>query len=649
MSENVSVEWMDELEFADKALDPLGHLVFQRFNRSVMWQGSEEVNGMPLRDVLTHCYDQQNGILSVQDREIVDAMGVDAYINITATKTNLVHSFLGQTLTSGPSLPWTVMPTPRPELSPAMKMRVLDEVRAYFFEQAMDGKQLAAFAYAAKRKAYAEEVRAADKAAAAMMELITDQCEEGGFYNALTGFIHDFAVYPFSVFLGPRKVKAPRMVWGRNKPRLVDEMFYTFRHVSPWDFLYTPDSPDCQRGSGVFVREYWTRRELVAAATMPGYIKRNILDVLEKCDTNSEFTLRWLTRDPDKRKRDIALWSSNVAPIEVLTHYGLFSGRELGEYGVSGLDDHEFYEAEVALCGYRVIKVVGPVNPAIPIRPVYTASFYRTSADRIPGEGIAQRLRDVERCYLACLRYLMQNAAMSSAPITEVNFQRVQQWMNEEDVGKVVPGTMYLADDSPVGNTPAFKFYSVPSNLPAYSQLMEMFLQLADRVTNLPAQLHGEAVGSGALRTFRGMESLQGNATRSLESAVKNISEGVFEPLGELLYMLNMMYSPDATVKGDAKIVSRGAVALLKKQQEKTSAMEILQVLGAAGQQFAGVANMAPLVKWALLTILPAMNVPEHVVEAMEGPSMGAMPNPNPNPGAGAPPAPAEMAPQSPM
>lgn len=643
MSDN-AIKWMGEIEdIPKKAVDPLSDEVMRRFNAAVAQQNSELVNGKPLRRVLQECWEQQNGVLSCEDKERMDALGVDATVNMTALKTGIANAYLNDALTSGTTqLPWVILPTPRPDISPESKDEILATLKQGLFSGAFaTGQSMVDVIRMAKAAMKRREEEKAKKAADEMMLLIEDQCSEGGFSRALTDFLQYFTVYPYAVFTGPYIVRAPRLVWGKNKPRLNTDVYPVFRAVSPFDFAYSPDSPDTQRGTCVFTRTLWTRKELLDCAKLPSYIKQNVLDVLEQSDINPEFDLNWLSRSPDDPARDLSLWSSNVAPIEVLTHYGLMSGRELSKYGFSNLEDLEFYNCEIAMAGYRVIRVQVMSDPKMNTRPVYTASFYRTGGDRIAGDGIAQRIRDVERAYHACLGYLMRNAANASAPLCEADYKRISEYLTENDLGNVVPGMMYMVNsDITNSNQPALRFFNVPSNIPAYAQLMEMFMQLADRITNIPASPHGEAVGSGAMRTFRGMNLLQGNATKALHASVDNISNGVFDPLGHLLYNINMLYAEDPAVKGDSHIVTRGAEGLLQKEMEKQSAMEILQLVGSVGAQLGGMVNIAPVVGWSIKKLVGSMGVPDDIIDqmgqlsvpAMADSGMGDNPNPNPAP-----------------
>ena len=631
------IRWMLEIEdIPAKAQDPLADAVMERFNGAVAWQSAELVNGRPLRDVLENCWNQQNGIMSCDAKKRADELGVDVYINLTALKSDIANSYLNDALTSrgDAALPWTIIPTPRPDISPVAKDEVFQAVKRELQQTNFGGDPalLIEAIRQQKRVMMEREQEKAKKSADAMLLLMEDQCAEGGFTRALTDFLQWFPVYPYAVFAGPYITRAPRLVWGRNKPRISTEVFPTFRAISPFDFVYSPDSPDTQRGTCIFTRTLWTRRELMNAAMLPGYISKTILDVLKDADSSPDFNLSWLSRSPDAAQRNMALWSSNVSPIEVLTHYGLMSGRELQKYDIKGLTASEFYNCQISLVAGRVIEVRVFSDPKMQTRPVYTASFYKTGGDRIAGDGIAQRLRDIERAYLASLMYLLRNAANASAPICEADYRRISAYMGTGEIGQLVPGGMYLSD-SDLGNSniPAFRFTHIPSNIPAYAQLMEMFMQLADRVTNIPAALHGEAVGSGAMRTFRGMSMLQGNATKALHAATDNIAYGVFQPLGSLLYNMNMLYAKDMSVKGDSQIITKGAEGLLQKEMEKQSAMEILQVVGAAASSLGQNINIAPVLSWSLQKLLGSMGVPDAVLGAMDMP-VGAGNNPNPAP-----------------
>ena len=614
---NEIYDYASEIEVPNDARDKLATVVARRFNDAVRWQSQERVGGVPLRMVLRQCYDQYHGILSPTEQKIIDDIGVDAHVNLSAMKAGVVQSYLAESLIQAGQLPWTIQPTPVPDLSDSGELMVAQSVQQSV-EQGFRG-DLRSLVYSLKSEAARKELEHAQDIADNMMKLITDQCAEGGWNRAMFGFINNFCVYPYAVLAGPIPTRRVRMQWSGETLRPKYETFYEFKSISPWDFWWSPDSPDTQRGTGIFIRQRWTRQQLLDAAKMTSYIGENIIKVLDDANRN-DFRYHWISNNPEQTDSQVLSWRDNDTTIDILIHWGYFSGRELTKYGIPGLEDDEFYNAMVTMCGRHIIQVLVEKNPTLNKRPVFTASFY-TTQDRIPGESIPQRLRDVERCYETCLRYLISNAYYGSAPITEADYARVSKFMSDEDIGRIIPGSMYFSEPELGNATPAFKYYSLPNNMAAFQNALVYFMDLADRVTNIPAALHGTAQGSGANRTFRGAAMLQSNAVKAIQSAVFNIDEFVYKPLGELLYNYNMIYSKDQTVKGDCKIMARGVTALLQKETDRQNSYEILQMVASAGQQLAALPNGAKIVQWALKNVFQNMGVPKELLkdEGMQG------------------------------
>lgn len=618
----------DGLELPAASQDKLARITLTRFNDAVMWQGSELIDGKPLKTVLRECFDQYNGIMSARDKELADAIGVDAYVNLTAMKSGLVQSYLIENLVQAGQVPWTIEPTPRPDLSASGEYEAVSRVMA----AVQDGYRgdFETLARQIKAEVLREEFSVAQTRAQHMEKLITDQCLEGGWKRAMYGFTSDFAVYPFAVMHGPVPTSRPRLVWSEDSLHTKIESFYEFRSVSPWDFWYTADSPDTQRGTGVFIRQRWTRQQLLDAARIPSYNVENIEATLsEIANSKSDYAFRWLSANPDEPASLALSWDCGSQTIDVLVHYGFFKGSDLREYGITGVEDNETYNATVTVVGKRTIQAFIHKNPSALVRPVFTASFYKTH-DRIPSFSIPQRIRDVERCYLTCLRYLISNAADSSGPIVEADYSRLHKYMSDEDLARIVPNTVYLSSSDMPSQNPALRFYSIPSVIPQYQALLAYFMDLVDRVSNIPAALHGTAQGTGANRTFRGAAMLQGNAVKAIQAAVGNIDEYVFGPMGELLYNYNLVYSDDESVKGDCKIIASGASGLLQREIDRQNSFEVLQLVGSAGQQIAQMPKGAEIIAWALRNVLKQMQVPEELLDTSGTAPGGGMPSEEP-------------------
>ncbi|MDR1314851.1 MAG: hypothetical protein LBQ12_14475, partial [Deltaproteobacteria bacterium] len=627
-----------------KARDNIARTVIRRYRSSVNWQGTELVGGKSLRQVLKECYDQANGILSPKDRDLVEALKVDAYVNLTAMKTGVVQAFLLESLVSADELPWVLKPTPIPELSASGIEEALAIVKEKVFGMGFQGDLQALVNQTAAEVFLAERDRA-EKAAKLMERKIFDQTVEGGWREAMSGFLYNFVTYPYGIIHGPVPTRGPRLAWNGDKLTVKNETYYRWEAVSPWDFWYSPDSQDTQRGTGVCLRKRHTRRNLLEMASMKSYFTDQVRALLVETDTKEQYNFKWMSPNPDQPDDHLAHWADCTESIDALQHYGRFSGRELESCGLTGLDRGVFYDASVTVIGGYTVQCHVFKNPAALVRPVFTASFYRT-ADRIPNSGIAQRLRDVERMYLAAIRYLMYNAALSSAPIAEMDASRLSKHMAGQDLSRLTPGSIYLTESDLSGSAaPALRSFAIPSNMGEYARLMGDFIELSHLVTNIPAALHGTAVGTGANRTFRGMATLQANAVKSIQAAVGNIDEQVFLKMGEYLFNLNMLYEKDMSVKGDCKVYAQGVIGLLAKEIERNNAMDLLQILGTIGASAA-----TPAIEWALQRIFNSMGMPPEIAAQVKlGGEPGGTPDAGPPPLTGDPgPAPLPAGPEVP-
>jgi len=617
----------EEIKSPKKSVDPIANITIERFNEAVRWQSQERVYGdLSLRQTLQNCYDQFNGHLSPEDQQIVDELGVDAYVNLTSMKACTVQSFLTETLVQPNTLPWAIEATPLPELSIRGEDEAVQKVLQELYNGQFNGDVMELIT-AVKTQTLRKEHELAITAAEHMEKLIIDQCLQGGWNTAMKEFLTDFTVYPFAVLHGPIPVRRPQLQWGTNNIRVRSENFYEFKTVSPWDFWYSPDSPDTQRGTGIFLRQRWTRQNLLQAAEMKSYIKANVVKVLEGTETIKDYNFRWMSGNPDQLDNKLIAWSNGSTTIDALVHYGFFSGKELSDYGITGLDLKHYYNATVTVIDGVTIQVIVHDNPNLNIRPVFTASFYK-QRDRIASCGIAQRVRDVERCFITALRYLMSNAAGASGPITEADYTRFSKYMGDEDIGRLIPNTVYPVDSEIGTNNPAFRFYTIPSAIPHYMQLLQYFMDLADRVTNIPAALHGTAQGSGANRTFRGAAMLQGNAVKAISASVSNIDDTVFGPLGQLIYSYNMLYERDDSIKGDCKILAQGSAGLLQRELDRQNSYEILQMVSSAGQQLMAMPTGQAIMMWALNNVLGNMGVPKELLSTSTPMPAGDVPGP---------------------
>src|SRR5699024_7744584 len=147
---------------------------------------------------------------------------------------------------------------------------------------------------------------------------------------------------------------------------------------------------------------------------------------------------------------------------------------------------------------------------------------------------------------------------LSAEPITEIEADRILKYMPVEwiDDPTISPGQVFVADPDRASNgSRAIKFTEIPNVTTSSISMAQYIVDMAHVLSNIPAALHGQPVGSGANRTVRGLLTLQGNTLKPIHSSLVNLDMGVIEPMVTLLYMLLVIHEDGFDYSGDAKII----------------------------------------------------------------------------------------------
>lgn len=603
----------------------LAREVMRQFRAAQLAKKAQRCGEFSLEELLKACYDARDARPSCDELALREKYPPWAAmpVSLVSFKTNILVSLVRETLTDVARAPFIVEPTPDPDLPEDEKRRiaqeVLQEVLAQAEAVAVEQQAFAAGAASAgssladalaspdlptidpdailalmktKKRELLDATKAHAAAQAKKLETaLYDKTTEGGYRRAVLEFTDDFATYPFACMHGPFPTIREEAVWKTNKFASEKRVVWAFERVSPFDLYWTSDSTSTQDGTAVFIRKkvgydyLYDCRRLAKDDPDSGYIRAALDELIE--DTHEGYIPReWIdffSQNPETRTPMLAWHRGESA--EILIRYGRFSGYDLKEMGFADIEDDRLYETKIILCGGQVIFCQINNNPGQYRRPVFTASF-ESRNNSIVGCGLGQKLLPLERAYKACINLAMYNLSLSSEPVTEVEVTRILKYMPEEWTSNpvIAPGMVVTADGDRMGNgSRAIKFTQVPAITDAALRMATYIFEQAHVISNIPAALHGQPVGSGANRTVRGLLTLQGNTLKPIQSALMNLDLGVIEPMVSLLYMMLVMYDDDFTYSGDCKIVAKGAASMVEREMDKQEAMETVQVLGQLG------------------------------------------------------------------
>jgi len=530
------------------------------------------------------CERQRRGVYDPERAmEIARTGGSDIFMRLTDIKCRAAQSWIRDVMQSMNDRPFALEPSEEPEIPVEVKMGIIDMVRqeAELFVQS--GARIHPEAFRTRLEVVHDQIKLkikeeAKDAARRMEDKIEDQLAEGNFKNALNDFIDDFVTFPTAILKGPSVRRRKNIKWGSGYlPIVVTDFQREFERVSPYDIFPSPSSSGPNDGY-LIQRHRLNRSELQSLRGVPGYSTNQIDQVLERYGDKGfrEALASDQERDSLEGKPVHSFYTNEL--IEALEFWGSAKGETLIEWGMSkkDIEEKKEYDINAWMIGPFVIKAV--VNPdPLGKRPYEIASWCH-----IPGAfwGVAlpEQMRDTQIMCNAAARSLANNMAIASGPQVEVSVDRLP---DGEDVTSMYPWKIWqTTSDRTGGGQSAIRFYQPGMNSDVLLGVYQSFMRQADEVTGIPNYIYGSgAGGSGAGRTASGLSMLMDNAAKGIKQSIATIDNTIAGVVSRL-YIHNMMYDSDQYVKGDFRVVAKGATGFIAREQLQVRRNEFLAATG---------------------------------------------------------------------
>jgi hypothetical protein len=564
----------------------------------------------------------RRGEYTPEKRSQIEAAGQPLiYMMLPSVKMRQAEALLRDVLIgSGAEKPWTIEPTPSPELPVEEVQQIFMAVTSEVEQAIMSGleptpedirQRLMAAKTELNERMYEQAVQHAER----MEDKMEDQLIEGGFSDAFDQFITDLTTYKTAFIAGPIIRNKNKLTWGQDgQPVVTKEFKLEWERVDPFDMY--PAAWARTIDEGPLIRKHrFTRDKLVALIGVEGYSEVAIRKVLEEYGTSG--LSDWLSVETQKAVAEGRLMSyatRDNSLIDALQYWGSVSGKMLIDWGMTEEqvpDQAKEYEVEAWSIGSHVIKAT--LNPD----PLGRRPFYCTSYERIPGQiwgnSVYDLMRDCADMCNATARALASNMAISSGPQVNLNTDRLAPGA---DPTSMFPWKIWSTTSDPMSSSSqkAIEFFQPNSNAQELMGVFEKFSMLADDYTGIPRYTVGAESTGGAGRTASGMSMMLGNASKIIKSVVGGVDQRIFSPMLERLYYYNMRYGDDPDLKGDICIVARGAMSLTTKDTAQVRRAEFLTLVMSSpiATQIIGVEGIAELLRAAAgeLDMNPSKIVP---------------------------------------
>lgn len=553
------------------------------------------------------------------------------YFPLIWMKATALAAHLYDIVTNIQQFPGSIEPTPKPEL-PESKVQ---ELARRMYDEVVNGEDMTIGAnrsmedIATQMKAIGrkELLTEAQQCSRAHEQLLRDQFAEGEYDIAALDCIENFTYYP-TAFMLLQFTKKPRLVWVNNRAVVRQVLMPSFKSVAPNDVFPSADSTSTQQGTFVFFREIMTKPDFAALADISSYdggairavlqqmrvipepdmpIEEGAGDSLAKVNTHDTLTETVAPPDPSQTPSNLAAWYDDYT-VTTWTMFGKVAGADLMGCQLDFQPDPDkFYEVEATIVGRtRVRCVVFPVRQQgdpVRYRRLFGASYRPTGA--FWGEGGEAILRSSQRKINASYRDGIINGAFARAPIGWYDINAIDS--STPDASVITPGKVYgIRRDPMFRNTTESRpvgFIDVPDSTEKYRAEVDSEMNTADKIFGIPAFAHGQGNVGTLGRTFQGMALVYGAALKGVKLGYAQYVKNIFVPAVRTLYNMNMVYSPDESIKGDTQVVVKGPEGIVEKELAQGMFVQDMQ-------------NILPLVQAGILPQQLATDIAQDFVRS---------------------------------
>jgi hypothetical protein len=508
--------------------------------------------------------------------------GSEIYMQLTNLKCRAFESWMSDVLLPVGERPFYCGPTKVPDLSPDIVDTIAQNVLMEA-EQAiamgLDVTPQQVFERSREKANQARErIKAEAEARADRMEdAIDDMALEGQWYDAMEDMLGDLTALPGGIVKGPVFRNQKRLKWvpqlgGEYVAQAEDELCPVWYSPSPLDIYPAPDSTGPQDGY-LFERIAVRHQALHKMIGVPGYKEDAIRAVLDEYSNGYRIDAdHQHQRNELEQKRHWEM--SPDAGLDMLEFHGSVSGEMLIEWGMEPEkvpDPAAFYEVTAAKVGRHVIRCVLNEDP-MGLRP-YDIAYFDRIKGAFWGRGLPRVIRDVQEVCNATARALVNNLALASGPMVEVELDRLA---DGEDATKVHAWRVWQTKSNRTGTpSPAIRWHNVNSNAQELLAVYTYFSQLADTYSGVQSFDHGVNAKSGAASTASGLSMLMNASSRQVKRVVKSVDR-VTMGMVKRAHTHIMLHGEDESVKGDVQMEARGAGQLMVREQQQMRRAEFL-------------------------------------------------------------------------
>ena len=221
---------------------------------------------------MINCLERRQGRYSAQRLKAIEQTGGSAiFMQLTGAKCRAAKAYLSDLYTPAGDRPFTLSPTPVPELPPALRRQLMVEATAVIQQSNITQEEAIEVLRKHQDRLLNELQEDARERAEKMADVIEDQLIDAGWRGEFDAFLDGLVTYPAAIMKGPVFTHRKRLQWveipatGEFEARSVRRVIPEVRQVSPFNSFPSPGIQDRFEGHWHIERRAFTFEELSSA------------------------------------------------------------------------------------------------------------------------------------------------------------------------------------------------------------------------------------------------------------------------------------------------------------------------------------------------------------------------------------------------
>lgn len=548
-----------------------------RYVEEAFREAADERRDEGIDEKLLDALRRRKGEYSAADLAKYKAQGSSTvFVPLTEQKCNGAEAWMSDVLLPYGDKIWALDPTPLPDLDETTEQGIVAKTMEQVFLQVAstgitpDTTSVEDLARSMREDLEEAREKEARRRADNMEKMIEDQLKESDWNRVFKDFLSNVVTFGTGVLKGPVVRRVKQLEWEKNEPKVSEVEKPLAEAPNPLDIYPSPQATEIYEGY-VIERQRMRPSNLLALSQLEYYQEDQIQALLEAREGAWKHKQEQSDDERAELEEKPKLGESSDRMIEVFEFWGPVPGYMLRDWGMKDVEGYVDYEMQVIWSGNYLLKVMPNPDP-LGRRPYHKAVYKRTVGS-FWGRGVPELMSSSQDRANAAVRSLINNMGIASGPQVVVDINRLP---DGEDITHIFPWKVWQVTNEQNLTTRAVEFNQPNSNA---KELQEVFLQAvrdSELESGVPAYtLTGEGPG-GVGRTASGLSMLMNASSRGIKEAFANIDLRAVGPMIERFYMWNMLYTDNPDIKGDLRVVTRGATGMLLREIQLQKVSEFM-------------------------------------------------------------------------